>query len=126
MSSPTGTQRGTPRNRLDRIEQAIEGLNSAMNMMLTEFIRPLVQQSQVNQQALDGLIEMTASAEVDRSEQNQRIENLLNDAIADRQRSDQRFEQQMAEIRALGEQNRALLSALAHTNGRVDDLEQAS
>jgi cell division septum initiation protein DivIVA len=79
--------------RLDRIEQGLADLNSAMNMMLTEFIRPLVQQSQVNQQALAGLIEMTATAEVERGEQNQRIEILLNDAIADRQRSDQRFEQ---------------------------------
>ena len=51
---------------------------------------------------------------------------------ADRAKSDERFEamqrenaQQLAEIRALGEQTRALLSALAATNRRVGDLEQA-
>ena len=43
---------------------------------------------------------------------------------AERQENAQRFDAMQAEIRALGEQNRALLSALANTNGRVDNLEQ--
>ncbi|MGB3788652.1 MAG: hypothetical protein WA949_11625 [Phormidesmis sp.] len=71
------------------------------------------------------------------SENEQRFQNLLSEAREDRRRSDERFEEQrrlsdqrfnavMNEIRALGEQNRALLSALATTNGRVDSLEQAS
>ena len=66
----------------------------------------------------------------------QRIQALRADAIAERiewrtrfeeiqRQSDQRFNEQLTEIRALGEQNRALLSALANTNGRVDSLEQA-
>ena len=70
------------------------------------------------------------------SENEQRFQNLLSEAREDRRRSDERFEEQrrlsdqrfnavMNEIRALGEQNRALLSALATTNGRVDSLEQA-
>jgi hypothetical protein len=44
----------------------------------------------------------------------------------ERRLSDKSFNAQMAEMRALGEQNRALLSALAHTNERVDSLEKAS
>ena len=65
------------------------------------------------------------------------IEALRQEAIADRkafkkelaterEESARRFDAQMAEIRALGEQNRALLSALANTNGRIDNLERAS
>lgn len=45
---------------------------------------------------------------------------------AQREESDRRFNEQLAEVRAQGEQIRALLSALATTNGRVDALEQAS
>jgi len=53
-------------------------------------------------------------------------------AEADRQASDRRFEEsnrrfdaQLEEIRAQGQQIRALLSALANTNGRIDSLEAA-
>ena len=62
-----------------------------------------------------------------------RFEALLGEARADRQQADldraenaRKFDSQLAEIRAQGEQIRALLSALANTNGRVDDLEAAS
>lgn len=82
---------------------------------------------------------MAAAAEIERSEQNQRIGNLLNDARADRQRADREwaenarrfdkqqaenakwfeaqkaesdrwFNEQLFEIRAIGQQDRALLS----------------
>ena len=46
-------------------------------------------------------------------------------AEADRRASDRRFDAQLEEIRAQGQQIRALLSALATTNGRVDGLEAA-
>ncbi len=77
------------------------------------------------------------------SENEQRFQNLLDEAREDRRRSDERFAEMdrdlaeqrrlsderfnamLQEIRAIGEQNRALLSALATTNGRVDSLEQA-
>ena len=45
---------------------------------------------------------------------------------AQREESDRRFNEQLSEVRAQGEQIRALLSALAATNGRVSALEQAS
>lgn len=123
--------------RLDRIEQSIADLNSAMNMMLTEFIRPLAQQSQSNQQALAGLIEMTVDSEVERGEQNLRIENSLGNAKADREESDQRFEAVIAQARADREENRrrfdaqqqisqAMLVELARVNSRLEILERAS
>lgn len=64
-------------------------------------------------------------ADADRAENARRFDEMTARADADRQRSDQRFDAQLAEIRAQGEQIRALLSALATTNGRVDGLEQA-
>ena len=46
-------------------------------------------------------------------------------ADEDREENARRFDSAMEEIRAQGQQIRALLSALAATNGRVDSLEQA-
>ena len=68
------------------------------------------------------------------------VEALRRDAITDRKRTDEaqqkadedrrrwqtNFDKQLAEMRALWEQNRALLSAMATTNRRIDNLEQAS
>ncbi|KPQ31117.1 MAG: hypothetical protein HLUCCA11_24385 [Phormidesmis priestleyi Ana] len=62
---------------------------------------------------------LLAEAQADRAENRQRFEDMQTE-------SRQRFDAQLAEIRAQGEQIRALLSALATTNGRVDVLEQAS
>jgi len=59
-------------------------------------------------------------------EGNQRFEVLRNEAIADRQLTDRRFDDQLTEIRAIGEQNRVLLLELINTNQRVENLEQAS
>lgn len=67
------------------------------------------------------------------SENESRFDILLAEAREDRHKSDERFEamgqrleEHLSEIRAQGELIRALLSALATTNGRVDNLEQAS
>ena len=74
-------------------------------------------------------------AENDRkfNENSRRFDILREEIIADRTESNRRFDEssqhfdaQLSEIRAQGEQIRALLSALANTNGRVSDLEQAS
>ncbi len=46
-------------------------------------------------------------------------------ADEDREENARRFDSAMEEIRAQGQQIRALLSALAATNGRIDGLEQA-
>lgn len=63
--------------------------------------------------------EFRAQAEADRQAFREEMQ-------AQREESDRRFNEQLAEVRAQGEQIRALLSALATTNGRVDALEQAS
>jgi archaellum component FlaC len=147
--------------RLDRIEQSIERLGSALDVIVTEFIRPSAQQTAANYERLnrvDETLERVAQQQEATEQQtaanaeaisrleslvatnNQaiaandvRFENLLNDSRADRAEwrtrfdaSNQRFDAQLNEIRAQGEQIRALLSALATTNGRVDTLEQAS
>lgn len=130
--------------KLDRIEsqqatntEAIAQLNNAMNEMLAQFIQPLVQQSQVNQKALNGLIEMTATAEVERGEQNTRIENLLNDAKADREENRKSFDAVIAQADRDREENRrrfdaqqqisqAMLLELARVNSRLELLERAS
>lgn len=65
-------------------------------------------------------------AEADRQEFREALEADRKKVEADRAIWQQSFNNQLAEIRAQGEQIRALLSALATTNRRVDDLEQAS
>lgn len=53
-------------------------------------------------------------------------QSFKKELAVEREESARRFDAQMAEIRALGEQNRALLSALANINGRINNLERAS
>jgi chromosome segregation ATPase len=80
----------------------------------------------LREDAIADRAEFRTQAEADRQAFREALETDRTRADADRQRSDQRFDAQLAEIRAQGEQIRALLSALARTNGRVDGLEQAS
>lgn len=119
-------QEDTPQNRLDRIEQSIENLSATLNSMATEFIRPLVQQSVVTQNALNGLIQMTVDAEVEHAEQNQRIENMLNDAREDRQRMQQFQEESTRRFDAQMEVLRSHRLDLIHLNQRMNDIEEAS
>jgi predicted RNase H-like nuclease (RuvC/YqgF family) len=101
--------------RLDRIE--------AQQERNTANIADLITLSSNVLRAVDGL-----TARIDES--NQRFDNLRQEAIADRaefrrqaetdrQRSDQRFE-------AMQENIQRLFLELHSTNGRVDNLEQAS
>ncbi|MGB3768522.1 MAG: hypothetical protein WA947_18340 [Phormidesmis sp.] len=62
----------------------------------------------------------------DRKEWRAGFDEIQGRADENQQQWQANYDAQLAEIRALGEQNRALLSALATTNRRVDDLEQAS
>ena len=113
-------------------KEAIAQLNAAMNLLVTDLVRPTMLQTQANARAIDRL-----TAQIDRaeniarlsdeasSENEQRFDILVAEAREDRRKSDERFEAMQQEIRALGEQNRALLSALASTNSRVNDLDQA-
>jgi chromosome segregation ATPase len=146
-----------PATPLDN-QSAIAQLNRSLNFIVDEIVRPTairVEQTTANLDRLEAMVERSArsidllrdvaddaagevaEAEPRISENEQRFQNLLDEAREDRRRSDERFAEQrrlsderfnavMDEIRALGEQNRALLSALASTNGRVDGLERAS
>jgi hypothetical protein len=134
-----------PATPLDN-QAAIAQINNSINFLITEFLRPTALQTQANAEAIASLTadlritrqvvdDLAAESLVDgrRSANNSaNIENLLAESREDRRQSDERFDEstrrfdaQIAEIRAQGEQIRALLSALATTNGRVDDLEQA-
>jgi len=74
----------------------------------------------------DDVADEAAAADTRSRTNESRFDVLLEEARADRQRSDERFAEQMQVIQALSEQNRALIVALANTNTRVDDLERAS
>ena len=123
--------------RLDKIESDISDINNALNRMATEFLRPLMQQAQANQQAIAGLAQMMAESAVERSEQNIRIDNLLSDARADRQQAERdrqewrtKFdEMQIENARRFDAQlqiTQAMLVELARVNSRLEILERAS
>ena len=139
-----------PATPLDN-KAAIAQLNRSLNFIVDEIVRPTairVEQTTANLDRLEAMVERSArsidvlkdvaddaagevaDAEPRISENEQRFQNLLEEAREDRRRSDERFAEQrrlsderFAELMA---QNRALLSALANTNGRVDGLERAS
>ena len=123
--------------RLDRIESGIADINNALNTMTTEFIRPLMQQAQANQQAIAGLAQMMAESAVERSEQNIRIDNLLSDARADRQQAERDRQEWRAKFDEMQTENarrfdaqlqitQAMLVELARVNSRLEILERAS
>ena len=128
-------------------KEAIAQINRSLNFLISNFLLPTSRQTAANAVAIAetnrGITELKQSLEVQRdasddtadetialekraSYSETAVEALRRDAIADRQQSRERFDEQLAEIRALGEQNRALLSALATNNRRINDLEQAS
>ena len=119
--------------RLDAIDERLGQLTGAVDVLVTQFLRPLAQQSVANQEAIARLIERSEQhqewLDEDRhdlavwrqaqAEQSQQIQSLLDSARADRmsanekferlgqrfEQQDQRFEQMQAEIR----QNQRLL-----------------
>ena len=88
-------------------------------------VRELRESVEILRDVADDTATETAPHESRISENESRFDVLLAESRAERQEYAQRFDAMQQEIRALGEQNRALLSALASTNGRVDTLEQA-
>lgn len=121
--------------RLNDIDRRIEGLSGAVDMLVTQFLRPLAQQAVESQQAIARLIERSEQhqewLDEDRhdlaewrqvqAEQSRQIQSLLDSARADRmsanerfeqlgqrfEQQDQRFEQMQSEIR----QNQRLILA---------------
>lgn len=139
--------------RLDRIEAlllATAERQNEMNATLQQtqtVLNQTAQQQARNTDEIDTLLGAVSTNEVGVrtlsqtiselstriDESNQRFDILRAEAITDRQaaresaeRWQSNFDAQLLEVRAQGEQIRALLSALANTNGRVNNLEQAS
>jgi chromosome segregation ATPase len=133
--------------RLDRIEQSIERLSTALDVIVTEFIRPSAQQTAANYERLervDETLEQT-NATLDRvaaqQERNTSDIDALLGAISTTDvevrslsvraaETDTRFniliQEMRADRRASQQAFQALLLQLASLNGRVDELEQAS
>ena len=127
-------------DRLDQIEQqqaanteAIAQTNAALNVLITEFIRPNAQQARANFERLER-IEIDLEATEQQTARNaeaisnnaqaiaaneRRFENLLNEMRADRAESRQRFEAMQSNIQTL-------LLELTRTNRRVGEMERAS
>ena len=94
--------------------QVIADINTTINALVTEFIRPLAQQSietqrvvNENVKAINALTDIAADAEADRAELNQRFENFLDTITEDRQQAErdrteqnQRFENLLNDARA--------------------------
>ncbi|MFK8186289.1 MAG: hypothetical protein AB8B99_23170 [Phormidesmis sp.] len=95
-------------------------------------IRDLRESLAIQRDASDDAADETVMLERRANYSETAVEALRRDAISDRRKAEEdrqrwqtNFDTQLAEIRALGEQNRALLSALATTNRRIENLEQA-
>lgn len=114
-------------------------------MLVTgERLNQTAEQQQRNTTDIDNLLGAISTTDVEVraltqtvAANEQRFEILRADAIADRQafnkqseaerqRSDERFNEVISEIQAQGEILRSLLTELTRTNQRVDNLERAS
>ena len=106
--------------------EAIAQTNAALNVLITEFIRPNAQQARANFERLERIeagLETTEQQTARNAQaiaaNERRFENLLNELRADRAESRQRFE-------AMQENIQTLLLELTRTNHRVGELERAS
>lgn len=139
-----------PATPLDN-KEAVAQISRSINFLISNFLLPTARQTAANASAIaktnQGINQLKKSLEIQRDVSDDTaeetvilehranysetaVEALRRDAIEDRnkaendrQRWQTNFDNQLAEIRALGEQNRALLSALATTNRRIDNLE---
>jgi len=112
--------------RLNDIDQRLDRLSGAVDTLVTQFLRPLAQQSIENQQAIARLVERSEQhqewLDEDRqdlaewrqvqAEQSQQIQSLLDSARADRMSANIRFEhysQRFEEVQSEIRQNQRLL-----------------
>ena len=93
--------------QLDQLQANVAQLSGAVDMLVTQFLRPLAQQSIENQSTIAALIERSeqhqewldedrrdlAEYRQTQREQSQQIQALLEDARADRKATADRFEQ---------------------------------
>ena len=137
MSDPQTEQ------RLDDIDQRIDRLSEAVDVLVTQFLRPSAQQAMENQQAIARLIERSeqhqewldedrhdlADHRLRQSEQSRQIQALIEENRQDRAEANQRFSeanQRFNDMQAEIRQNQRLLLAgqrRAEENGqRLDAL----
>ncbi len=110
---------------LQQTQSALQQTQNALQQTQAVLDR-IAQQQAINTSEIDTLLGAVSTNEVElraliqqMAESNQLFEVLRQEAIADRQRSDQRFE-------AMQENIQRLFLELHSTNRRVDNLEQAS
>ena len=110
-----------PEQRLNDIDQRIDGLSEAVGMLVTQFLHPLTQQAVENQRAITRLIERgerhqewldedrhdLAEWRQAQAEQSQQIQSLIDSARADRISANEKFEQQSQQIQSLIDSARA-------------------
>jgi chromosome segregation ATPase len=105
--------------RLNNIDQRLDRLTGAVDSLVTEFLRPLAQQSVENQQSIGRLIERGEQfqewldddrhdLEAIRADSDGRFQTLLGEAREDRKVANDKFESLQNEIR---QNQRLLLSA---------------
>ena len=133
--------------RLDRIESSIEQLNTTLNVIASEFIRPIAQQARQNHERLEAIderldriaasLEATAQQSTATEQQCAKNAEAISELTAQSVQSDTRFniliQEMRSDRRASQQATQALLLAMANVNSdvavlgdRVDQLEQAS
>jgi hypothetical protein len=129
-SSTIATSNNTMTERLDRIEILLE--RTALRLESTALrLNQTAEQQAKNTEDIDTLLGAVSTTEIEvqkllsaRAESDRRFEVLRQEAIADRQRSDQRHEENQRKFDAQMEIMRSLLAELSNTNSRVENLEQ--
>lgn len=119
--------------RLDRIEQGLEQVNDALNVLISEFIRPNAQQTRANYERLERIeadLETTEQQTASNAETATRLEVLIEANATRAAENGDRFnvliQEMRADRRASQQAFQSLLVQLANINSRVQDLEQAS
>lgn len=102
--------------RLDAVDERLDRLTGAVDALVTQFLRPLTQQSVENQQSIGRLIERgeqfqewldddRRDLESIRADSDVRFQTLIDEGRADRKAANDKFESLQSEIR----QNQRLL-----------------
>ena len=124
------TEPATPLDNKEAIAQMGEELRSTISLLITEFVRPTMLQTQANAQAIDRLTaqldrteSITRIADETSSENEQRFEVLLSEFRDEKQRSDERFQAMQENIQRLFLEVRSTNVAVSGLSDRVESLE---
>ncbi|MEO1395573.1 MAG: hypothetical protein AAFV90_21950 [Cyanobacteria bacterium J06634_5] len=130
--------------RLNAVDERLDRLTGAVDALVTQFLRPLAQQSVENQQSIGRLIEREAQFQewLDddrrdlgalRADSDVRFQTLIDEARADRKAANDKFESLQSETRQnqrlmLSGQERldAILAEVLSLSRRVQAVEDAA